>query len=644
MAVRFRGRLVPNIQWDPFEPLEVRFIAPSRADGVTLLIKELDTYKDGGGRQISEGSQDDLLATFKGKIRRKRFQVESHVNQSKDAGLPKVKIKFQGSPQIYEIPIITELTEVEDTNWEIAFTVQYMGQEDYNSPVAFLTQARGSAFIVDNTMGDLDDYEGHANLIRHLFAARKMEAKIIRGIKSNKKKYYAYYNQAETTEFRAGFDLNEFKSRAKDFNFIYFNCHGNIDLESGSSDLQDVPCLLCETRFAHHAFTECQKDDPCNTVDKHGYYLYKLRTNPNVNIRIGGTGTQQLRDIMEAHDRLTKLVGPFVQWNEFEREFGNANKDNPNLLSSGPAGTPPYRLSLPNRFNFPTLSAFLPAPPNRPDFRDNNIEVLINIRWQEPDSPYLHHSNAEDVPGVPVICFMGEAGMMSDEESATPAAGAPMTFATPGGDLKAFGDKPNLNIAAGPGYVELRWDKAPGAKSYDIFRATRPGVTEANSRTFTREVSKHRLNPTTFSDNTVKNGTTYYYKVRARRGGGDLSPSVWGGLGDLGKIKIIYPGCCLAGRKEVMAKAALKAGIKYYIGHQVVTGSTAEHLINEFWRRWLRGGAILRNVISVYNRVVAKNNGYINTRPVIYYIDTERRVKYWRPGMSIPDPNVIKLD
>lgn len=105
----------------------------------------------------------------------------------------------------------------------------------------------------------------------------------------------------------------------------------------------------------------------------------------------------------------------------------------------------------------------------------------------------------------------------------------------------------------------------------------------------------------------------------------------------------MYAGCCLAGRKKVLAEAALSAGIKIFIGHQVVTATVAERLIDRFWDRWLQRGAIVRNVIHIYNEVVQTNPQFRRTRPVIYYRNRANQTQFWRPGMTPPDPASIKL-
>ena len=117
----FEGRLDPNIQPDPDKPLTVVFNSPESADElITLKIKEVDTYMESEGRQIREGSGDDLLATFTGRIlsdEARRFRVISHTNESDDTSLPTIKIKFQGSETVYEIPVVSEEGESEGTNW-----------------------------------------------------------------------------------------------------------------------------------------------------------------------------------------------------------------------------------------------------------------------------------------------------------------------------------------------------------------------------------------------------------------------------------------------------------------------------------------------------------------------------------------------
>ena len=119
-------------------------------------------------------------------------------------------------------------------------------------------------------------------------------------------------------------------------------------------------------------------------------------------------------------------------------------------------------------------------------------------------------------------------------------------------------------------------------------------------------------------------------------------PGNWGGMGDLSKVKVVYAGCCLSGRKTVYADAVLGAGANFFIGHQVVTGGASEGLINRFWDRWVRRGAILRNLINIYDEVLRLNASYRRTRPVIYYKNAANQTQFWRFGMAMPTD--IKVD
>lgn len=635
MAVNFNGRISPNIQRDPNGVLEIIFNRPTTADNVTILIKELDTYRDSNDVQINEGSEDDLLATFTGRIRSKHFEVDEHNNESNETSLPTVRIKFQGSDEIYTIPIVSQAGEAEGTNWEIAFTVQYPGQGDYNSPVSFIPQARGRALIVDNTMGDLSGYESHANLIRNYFATNNIEAKIIRGTRSTTTT--SNYSAADTEDFAGGIDRDIFIRNARNFNYVYFNCHGDINLIGIAYGDQTNSCILCENRFAHRAFTTCTQYGQCNRADR-GYYFYKLRTANNSEIRVEGpVGSSPMEWEVSDWD-LRQIICRFVVRNDYHQQFANANPGDPNITTT-PGSPPTYDLTIPNNFQFPSLIAF-PETPLRPDFREDNLIVNAGVKTQDPDSPYLHDSAAESVPGVPVICFIGLGGSLSSEANATPtaAAGTPtptLSSATP----TEFNSPPaNLQTFPGNNQISLVWDAVAGADRYTLYRATSPGVDEHNSTAI------KNIFDNSYDDTDVVNGQIYYYKVQALRPGGNFSPSVAESV-DFSQVKVMYAGCCLAGRKKVLAEAILNSGAKFFIGHQVVTANVAEQLINRFWERWLRAGAILRNVVSVFSQTVQSNAGpFGRTRPVVYYKDNTNTVRFWRPTMALPNPADIKIN
>ncbi|KAF0094299.1 MAG: APHP domain-containing protein [Puniceicoccaceae bacterium 5H] len=66
----------------------------------------------------------------------------------------------------------------------------------------------------------------------------------------------------------------------------------------------------------------------------------------------------------------------------------------------------------------------------------------------------------------------------------------------------------NLSAAAGNGQVSLSWASSTGASSYDLYRST-----ASNNQGSTPYQSG--LSGTSYTDNAVSNGTTYYYKVAA---------------------------------------------------------------------------------------------------------------------------------
>ena len=775
----FRGRLRPNIQRDPNQPLEIFFTRPTWARQlITVKVKELDTYRDPQNRQISEGTEDDLLATFTGRIlrtARRRFQVESHTNESDDAELPTIKIKFEGSETVYDVPVVSEEGESEGMNWEIAFTVEYPGQRDYNSPVSFIPRAQGRVLVVDNTTSDLSSYESHANLVRHYFTSRGMQGKILRGAKSNTTT--AHYNAADTDHYYGGFERKVFENLAGDYDYLYFNCHGYVDLENLVGSQQGDPCTLCANRFSHNSFGTCSRDlsstpavQKCNTVDRRGFFFYTHRENTNVNAEIDLNAASGEWLQFRLPDRAVhRVAGPFVDWDEYGPKFFTANDtntatagiDNP-LIHTNPAtprmidgvsfpGNPTYDLRVPNRFQFPTLAAF-PATGVRPDFREENLRTSGGNRVQDPESSYLHHSTAHAVPGVPIICFMGEGGPLSAEVSATPAAGAaaaatpaigPATVfttapqgvvatardgriiltwnkvqdaekyslywsttagiresdvssatcqdtnvihnifaagtysqpsfsvnATPtagnpvpnppaAGAATAFGAPTGIQATAGDGQNLVSWNPVQGAESYMLYCSTDAAFSSANLRVIRNIQGTHyrdtgltngtaihygvyaAVNAVTYNHTGRTNGTAYRYRVRAIKPSGDLVPSNWSGMG-LSRVKVVYAGCCLSGRKTVLADAILGAGAKFFIGHQVVTGGIAEGLINRFWDRWLRRGAILRNLINIYDEVLRLNAAYRRTRPVIYYRNAANQTQFWRFGMAMPTD--IKVD
>jgi hypothetical protein len=683
MTLLFEGRLDPNIQSDPNAPLEIRFARPIEADGVTIEIKELDTFLDDQSQQVSEGSEDDLLATFSGRIRNRLFEVQGDpVYASDDVALPTVRIKFEGSETVYEIPVVSDEGETEGDNWEIIFVAKYPEQEDYSSPIAYVqfpARPLGSMLIIHDTKDDLrQGWEEFTNEMRHFFSNDAgMETKILRGGKSVSS--LDHYSEPDTIDFPGGFARNELTDeRIMSFDYFLFCCHGTISL-MGVLDKKWPPCINCEKLFSNHTFDNpCPRFNECMRTNR-GHYYYRLRQPSSPSTTEGGegggeplavgegsgdpayreeimlpgeSGTQPFREAL-SRKNLKRLVSYFVEMDEYEERFVQANQGDGNLASEdGPStmvdeielpGRTTYSVQVPNRFQFPLLLDF-PTNSIRPDFSQDHLPQ--DPPPLEEEGHELHSTAAadpgEDVPGEPVIEFLGEGGPLSTEEaSATPAAGGDpadasglMTFST-----TPFSSPPSaLTAEAGNRTIALAWDQVRDADTYTIYWSNTSPVDENNC---------HAVNVDTNSylHEDLDPAQTYYYRVRARKRGGALDAAVVRSLGDLSHIKIFHSMCCLAGRKSVLADAVLNAGAKFFIGHQVVSGVDTRRLARAFWERWIGGGGILRNVIHVFHEVVESNPGlFVPMRPIIYYLDTGNQTRYWRPPDDPPDRAEIKLD
>ncbi|MBD3320049.1 MAG: hypothetical protein GF350_03035 [Chitinivibrionales bacterium] len=671
MAIRFRGYVRPNVQTDPQGVLEIRFTRPRTARDVTVQVKELDTFIERRGRrrrQISEGSDDDLLATFTGNIRRRKFSVQRHTNASSDASLPTIRVKFQGAAQVYEIPVVAQAGESEGLNWEIAFTVQYPDQDDYTSPVAFIRRANLRVLMPTNTMSDLNrtsnGWETYVNNLYHQFKSAHLGVRVMRGAKSDTS--IAHHNASDMNDHAGGMDYHQILNILGDYDLVHFLCHGNIRLDGPLYGQQVNPCMICENRFSHNAFSMCRyrasgapHNNSCMRTHR-GFYNYRLRTNNNASISIAGTTRERLNAVVSTED-LKEIVGNFVDWHEYEDVFGTANAADPNVTStnvpastSGGTYTPAHvenQVQLPNSFRFPSLIAF-PTGPMRPDFRQNNLP-------QQPASAYLHHRSAEDVAGVPVICFPGRGGPLSAEVNTTPAASSGTVFPAIiiGNDTEFTSAPTGLQATPGNGHIALSWNPVRGADTYTLYWSTSANVQESTANaiigipenSYTHSDTRVWKNDTVPSGaaSPLSNGTTYYYKVRARRHRGDMTPSAWGGAGGLNRlnrVKVVYAMCCLAGRKQVMADAVLDAGAKMFIGHQVIIANVASRLVRQFYTQWLRRGARLTNLIDVYRRVVRSSASFTQTRPVIYYRDRSNQTRFWRPSMPAPSAADIKIN
>lgn len=142
--MKFHGRIAPGKLTDLSKPLQILIHAPAKLAGATIKIWELDTFEQ-DGEVKSEGSADDLLATFQGDIEPapkssgarapdwRAFKVNHVKIEDADPDVARVKIQFAGSDTTYEIPIISELDEVEGDSYELGFSIEVGGAEKFKT-------------------------------------------------------------------------------------------------------------------------------------------------------------------------------------------------------------------------------------------------------------------------------------------------------------------------------------------------------------------------------------------------------------------------------------------------------------------------------------------------------------------------------
>lgn len=146
--MKFHGRVHPGRLLDLATPIEIRIHQPRKCAGVTIKIWELDAFIGADGKPHREGTPDDLLATFTGSIEGeprgarapewRKFVVEDVKIEEAPPDAMKFLLKFPGSDTMYEIPVISEVAEVEGTDYEIGFSIEVGGDEKFRTKVPCL--------------------------------------------------------------------------------------------------------------------------------------------------------------------------------------------------------------------------------------------------------------------------------------------------------------------------------------------------------------------------------------------------------------------------------------------------------------------------------------------------------------------------
>lgn len=147
--MKFHGRLHPGRVADVRNPIEIRIHQPRQADDVTIKIWELDAFLGADGKPRREGSPDDLLATFVGRIEPappgsgrapdwRAFKVASATIEPAPLEALMVKLRFAGDETVYDVPILSEADEVEGTEYELGMSIEVGGTEKFRSKVPTL--------------------------------------------------------------------------------------------------------------------------------------------------------------------------------------------------------------------------------------------------------------------------------------------------------------------------------------------------------------------------------------------------------------------------------------------------------------------------------------------------------------------------
>lgn len=147
--MRFHARLAPGVVVDPQQVVDVIVHSPAACEDVTIKLWELDSFRDPEtGERRHEGSQDDLLAEFSGRIEPgepdraspawRRFVVASHRIASDDPDLARVRLRLAGAEPVYEVPILSEAGEAEGTAYELGVSIEHAGEERYRTSVPCL--------------------------------------------------------------------------------------------------------------------------------------------------------------------------------------------------------------------------------------------------------------------------------------------------------------------------------------------------------------------------------------------------------------------------------------------------------------------------------------------------------------------------
>lgn len=152
----------------------------------------------------------------------------------------------------------------------------------------------------------------------------------------------------------------------------------------------------------------------------------------------------------------------------------------------------------------------------------------------------------------------------------------------------------NFTAVAGDGQVSLSWNAVSGAGPYSIYRSEVPGTKGSMiGSSFT----------TSYTDNNVTNGTTYYYEVTAQLSAGETDPSIQVGATPTSSIHDGPAGLmAVTGDGQVLlCWNALPSASSYDIYRSTTTGNEGSKIGNSSVARYTDTG--LSNETTFYYKV-----------------------------------------
>ena len=165
----------------------------------------------------------------------------------------------------------------------------------------------------------------------------------------------------------------------------------------------------------------------------------------------------------------------------------------------------------------PEADAVVPAAPSGLDVTSGDGEV--GLSWDAADNAQTYNVYRDTESGVgtsgsPLAESVGETSYTDESaENGTEyfyvVTGVADEESDPSGEAEGapFAPASGLEGTSGDSQVELSWEAATGADTYNVYRDTTSGV-DASSAPLEEGVAG-----TTFTDGSAENGTTYYYVV-----------------------------------------------------------------------------------------------------------------------------------